>query len=75
MGSLARVGKCRGIDSLLIEQLCLLCGEQYVEADRFKRGNELVIIFECKCDRDVAERIRQATESRASTRGVASPCR
>jgi hypothetical protein len=75
MGSLVRVSKCGGFDSLLVDQLCLLCGEQYVEADRFKRGRELVIIFECQCDRDVAERIRQATESRASNRGVVDPCR
>lgn len=75
MGSLARVGKCRGFDQLLINQLCLLCGEPYVEADRFKRGAEIVIVFECKCDRDHAERIRQAVESGASNRGSALGCR
>jgi len=76
MGSLVRVGQDRGFNLLALqEQICLLCGEPFAEADRFKRGDQLVIIFECRCDRENTERIRQATESRASNRGVASPCR
>lgn len=75
MGSLVRVGQDRELNSIYLEQICLLCSKPFVEADSFKRGGQLIVIFECQCDRDHAERIRAATERRDPSRGSASPCR
>lgn len=58
----------QGLVKEALDQLCLLCGEPYLETGRFRRGEQVVVIYECKCDRDRAERIRLAGDQRDPSR-------